>query len=177
MTGSNRRGVTCRPDAEPCAQAKGLFNGLGVPVVLVAGVHRTESITVQKGAPVMSMEERVRCRSSPPLLSASSARQRQEHSMVSPLTWPRPQTAMVLACKWVDEVVELPEYLIDRALLDSVRCEFVAHGDDIPIRTDGTGMFHEVGSRLTPTPIAAPSHRSGSGSGGGSSGSSGGSGR
>ena len=26
--------------------------------------------------------------------------------MVSPLTWPRPQTAMVLACKWVDEVVD-----------------------------------------------------------------------
>ena len=29
------------------------------------------------------------------------------------------------------------------ALLDSLRCDFVAHGDDLPIRTDGTGMYHE----------------------------------
>ena len=37
----------------------------------------------------------------------------------------------------------IPEYRIDVALLDSLRCDFVAHGDDLPIRTDGTGMYHE----------------------------------
>lgn len=53
------------------------------------------------------------------------------------------RVAMVRACKWVDEVTIVPEYLIDVALLDSLRCDFVAHGDDLPIRTDGTGMYHE----------------------------------
>ena len=53
------------------------------------------------------------------------------------------RVAMVKACKWVDEVAIIPEYLIDVALLDSLRCDFVAHGDDLPIRTDGTGMYHE----------------------------------
>ena len=89
-------------------QAKSLFSGMGVKVVLVAGVHRTESITKQKGPPVMSYEERAR---------------------------------MVASCKWVDEVAVIPEYLINVALLDSLRLDFVAHGDDLPIRTDGAGMY------------------------------------
>ncbi len=54
------------------------------------------------------------------------------------------RVAMVKACKWVDEVAIVPEYLIDVALLDSLRCDFVAHGDDLPMRTDGTGMYHEA---------------------------------
>lgn len=92
-------------------QAKGLFAGFRVPVLLVAGIHRTESIIEQKGPPVMTMEERI---------------------------------AMVEACKWVDEVAVIPEYLINNAVLDLLNCDFCAHGDDIPIRTDGTGMYHEV---------------------------------
>jgi ethanolamine-phosphate cytidylyltransferase len=51
---------------------------------------------------------------------------------------------LVEACKWVDEVVVIPEYIIDVKLLDSMHCDFVAHGDDLPIRTDGTGMYHEA---------------------------------
>ena len=54
------------------------------------------------------------------------------------------RVAMVEACKWVDEVAIIPDYLIDVALLDSLRCDFVAHGDDLPIRTDGTGMYHQA---------------------------------
>lgn len=54
------------------------------------------------------------------------------------------RVAMVKACKWVDEVAVIPEYLINVALLDELRCDFVAHGDDLPIRTDGTGMYHEA---------------------------------
>ena len=53
------------------------------------------------------------------------------------------RVAMVEACKWVDEVAIIPDYLIDVALLDSLRCDFVAHGDDLPIRTDGTGAPHQ----------------------------------
>ena len=84
-------------------QAKAMFSGMGVPVVLVAGahdffsgenidisqpvknvrvlwsscagVHTDASIAEQKGPPVMNMSERV---------------------------------AMVKACKWVDEVVRQP---------------------------------------------------------------------
>jgi ethanolamine-phosphate cytidylyltransferase len=92
-------------------QAKMLFSGMGAEVILVAGVHRTQSITRQKGPPVMSDDERAQ---------------------------------MVASCKWVDEVAIIPEYLIDVALLDSLRLDFCAHGDDLPIRTDGTGMFHEA---------------------------------
>lgn len=92
-------------------QAKAMFEGFGVKVILVAGVHRSASITVQKGIPVMTDEERQQ---------------------------------MVASCKWVDEVVVIPEYLISVAVLDSFNLDFVAHGDDLPIRTDGTGMFHEA---------------------------------
>ena len=86
-------------------QAKAMFSGMGVPVVLVAGahdlfsgkhqlvhervrvcfcssgVHTDASIAEQKGPPVMNMSERV---------------------------------AMVKTCKWVDEVVRQPPLLFAR---------------------------------------------------------------
>ena len=92
-------------------QAKTMFEGLGVPVALVAGVHTSATIQKQKGPTVMTDDERV---------------------------------AMVKACMWVDEVAVLPDYLVPVSLLDELRCEFCAHGDDLPIRWDGTGMFHEA---------------------------------
>ena len=78
---------------------------------------------------------------------------------------------LVGACKWVDEVAVLPDYKIDcdvrstacapqaaalgrdgwcdglvprLQVLDSNGCHFVVHGDDLPMRTDGTGVYDEV---------------------------------
>ena len=52
------------------------------------------------------------------------------------------------ACKWVDEVVVGSPYLTDIPYLDSVNCEFIAHGDDIILDKNGKSIyscFDEVG--------------------------------
>lgn len=54
------------------------------------------------------------------------------------------RVALVTECKWVDEVaMDLP-YLITPQLLDSLNCDFVAHGDDLPTRSDGTSVYGSV---------------------------------
>jgi cytidyltransferase-like protein len=40
---------------------------------------------------------------------------------------------LVSACKWVDEVAPNLPYLITPQVLDSLNCDFVAHGDDLPV--------------------------------------------
>jgi ethanolamine-phosphate cytidylyltransferase len=52
--------------------------------------------------------------------------------------------ALVTACKWVDEVAADLPYLITPELLDSLNCDFVAHGDDLPVRSDGTSVYGSV---------------------------------
>jgi len=52
--------------------------------------------------------------------------------------------ALVTACKWVDEVAADLPYLITPQLLDSLNCDFVAHGDDLPTRSDGTSVYGSV---------------------------------
>lgn len=57
------------------------------------------------------------------------------------------RAAMIRACRWVDEVIVGVEYYVNCAILDRVQCDFVAHGDDIPIRKDtGTDAYEEVRS-------------------------------
>jgi len=51
---------------------------------------------------------------------------------------------LVTACKWVDEVAPNLPYLITPQLLDSLNCDFVAHGDDLPTRSDGTSVYGSV---------------------------------
>jgi cytidyltransferase-like protein len=66
---------------------------------------------------------------------------------------------LVSACKWVDEVVPNLPYLITPQVLDSLTCDFVAHGDDLPVcnpfgflachsvgqtRSDGTSVYGSV---------------------------------
>jgi ethanolamine-phosphate cytidylyltransferase len=54
------------------------------------------------------------------------------------------RNALVTACKWVDEVAADLPYLITPELLDSLNCDFVAHGDDLPVRSDGTSVYGSV---------------------------------
>jgi len=57
------------------------------------------------------------------------------------------RAAMIRACRWVDEVIVGVEYYVNCSILERVRCDFVAHGDDIPIRKDtGTDAYEEVRS-------------------------------
>ena len=51
------------------------------------------------------------------------------------------RVAMVKACKWVDEVVENAPYSASIEWLDSVNCNYIAHGDDIAINCDGQDAY------------------------------------
>lgn len=52
---------------------------------------------------------------------------------------------LVATCKWVDEVVCIPEYMVSLEFLDSHNCDFVAHGDDLPTRKGEANMiFHDA---------------------------------
>ena len=53
--------------------------------------------------------------------------------------------AIVKAVKWVDEIVTLVPYMpMTPAFLDSVKADFVVHGDDLPVhKGSGTGMYSE----------------------------------
>jgi len=56
--------------------------------------------------------------------------------------------AAVKSCKWADEVVFDVPYAATPKLLDKLKCDFVAHGDDIPIAANGHSAYHEVMDRL-----------------------------
>eukprot|EP00485_Elphidium_margaritaceum_P003609 CAMPEP_0202698872 /NCGR_PEP_ID=MMETSP1385-20130828/12112_1 /ASSEMBLY_ACC=CAM_ASM_000861 /TAXON_ID=933848 /ORGANISM="Elphidium margaritaceum" /LENGTH=385 /DNA_ID=CAMNT_0049355689 /DNA_START=32 /DNA_END=1189 /DNA_ORIENTATION=- len=56
--------------------------------------------------------------------------------------------AAVQACKWADEVVFDVPYAPSIQLLDKLNCDFVAHGDDVPIASDGKSAYHGVEHRL-----------------------------
>ncbi|CAG9318526.1 unnamed protein product [Blepharisma stoltei] len=45
---------------------------------------------------------------------------------------------LVRACKWVDEVMEEAPYSPTIQLLDSLNCQYAAHGDDLSINADGS---------------------------------------
>eukprot|EP00474_Spongospora_subterranea_P008635 CRZ09093.1 hypothetical protein [Spongospora subterranea] len=52
--------------------------------------------------------------------------------------------AAVRSCKWVDEVAFDTPYTPTIELLDSLNCDFVVHGDDMPLNADGTSVYDEV---------------------------------
>eukprot|EP00484_Ammonia_sp_Unknown_P002050 CAMPEP_0197022584 /NCGR_PEP_ID=MMETSP1384-20130603/3420_1 /TAXON_ID=29189 /ORGANISM="Ammonia sp." /LENGTH=226 /DNA_ID=CAMNT_0042450651 /DNA_START=57 /DNA_END=734 /DNA_ORIENTATION=- len=56
--------------------------------------------------------------------------------------------AAVSACKWADEVVFGVPYEVTQQLLDELNCDFVAHGDDIPIAPDGKSAYHTLVDKL-----------------------------
>eukprot|EP01084_Bolivina_argentea_P269345 457731_1 len=56
--------------------------------------------------------------------------------------------AAVSACKWADEVAFDVPYSPSRQLIDKLNCDYLAHGDDIPIAADGRSCYHEVMDRL-----------------------------
>eukprot|EP00484_Ammonia_sp_Unknown_P023222 CAMPEP_0197045114 /NCGR_PEP_ID=MMETSP1384-20130603/21039_1 /TAXON_ID=29189 /ORGANISM="Ammonia sp." /LENGTH=403 /DNA_ID=CAMNT_0042476681 /DNA_START=38 /DNA_END=1249 /DNA_ORIENTATION=- len=56
--------------------------------------------------------------------------------------------AAVSACKWADEVVFDVPYAPSRELLNKLNCDYVAHGDDIPLAADGQSAYHCVMDKL-----------------------------
>lgn len=50
----------------------------------------------------------------------------------------------VRACKWVDEVVEGAPYTTQLSYLEKYNCDFVVHGDDVVLNSDGTDCYAEV---------------------------------
>merc|ERR1712154_615193 len=56
--------------------------------------------------------------------------------------------AAVSACKWVDEVEFGVPYVPSRELLNKLNCDYVAHGDDIPIAADGHSAYQFIMDKL-----------------------------
>jgi ethanolamine-phosphate cytidylyltransferase len=89
---------------------------------LVVGVHSDEEITLNKGPPVMSLDERYQFTPS-----------FTEH-----------RCASVEACKWSDQVVPYAPYVTEEAWIDRYGCQFVVHGDDISTDADGNDCYEGV---------------------------------
>ena len=51
---------------------------------------------------------------------------------------------LVKACKWVDETVDALEYNPTLALIDSINCSHVGHGDDIAKDSSGQDSYYEI---------------------------------
>ena len=50
------------------------------------------------------------------------------------------------SCKWIDEVVENSPYDVTVETLDKHRCNYYAHGDDLPINAEGIDALSDVRS-------------------------------
>ncbi|KAH8582525.1 phospholipid cytidyltransferase HIGH family [Cryptosporidium sp. chipmunk genotype I] len=50
---------------------------------------------------------------------------------------------LMKGCRWVDETVIGTPYKVEGSLLDQLNCEFVAHGDDLVLCSDGTDPYNE----------------------------------
>eukprot|EP01084_Bolivina_argentea_P011653 21785_1 len=62
--------------------------------------------------------------------------------------------AAVQACKWADEIVFDVPYTLTNKLLNQLNCDYVAHGDDMPVDANGNGSFDEVLHKLKIFPRA-----------------------
>lgn len=51
------------------------------------------------------------------------------------------RTTLVSACKWVDEVVSDVPYTVSIDFVNSLKCDYVAHGDDMPTGIDGKNCY------------------------------------
>lgn len=56
--------------------------------------------------------------------------------------------AAVKSCKWADEVVFDVPYSPSIALLDELKCDYCAHGDDMPVAANGKSAYDAVMDRL-----------------------------
>jgi ethanolamine-phosphate cytidylyltransferase len=54
------------------------------------------------------------------------------------------RSALVRSCKWVDEVVENTPYTPTISLLDELKIDYCAHGDDMPVNENGIGCYDEI---------------------------------
>ena len=52
--------------------------------------------------------------------------------------------ALAFACKWCDEVGEKTPYTPTLATLDKYNCDYLSHGDDIPINEKGECCYDEI---------------------------------
>ncbi|KAK9171556.1 cytidyltransferase-like domain protein [Cryptosporidium meleagridis] len=50
---------------------------------------------------------------------------------------------LMKGCKWADEIVIGTPYIVKGSLLNQLNCEFVAHGDDLVLCSDGTDPYDE----------------------------------
>ncbi|CUV07281.1 unnamed protein product [Cryptosporidium hominis] len=50
---------------------------------------------------------------------------------------------LMKGCKWADEIVIGTPYIVEGSLLNQLNCEFVAHGDDLVLCSDGTDPYNE----------------------------------
>ncbi|KAJ1610707.1 phospholipid cytidyltransferase [Cryptosporidium canis] len=50
---------------------------------------------------------------------------------------------LMKGCKWVDEIVIGTPYKVKESLLNQLNCEYVAHGDDLALCSDGTDPYNE----------------------------------
>jgi len=62
---------------------------------------------------------------------------------VSPIYTQQERTELVRGCKWVDEVVEGTPYSVSSAFLKEMKCDFVAHGDDLTQDANGQDTYSE----------------------------------
>ena len=53
------------------------------------------------------------------------------------------RTEVMRHCKFIDEIVSDVQYVPDIELLDSINCEFYAHGDDPCYSADGIEVTHQ----------------------------------
>eukprot|EP01084_Bolivina_argentea_P270235 459458_1 len=56
--------------------------------------------------------------------------------------------AAVQACKWVDEVIFDVPYSPTQKILNELNCDYVTHGDDMPIDADGNYAYSQVLNKL-----------------------------
>jgi ethanolamine-phosphate cytidylyltransferase len=54
------------------------------------------------------------------------------------------RSALVRACKWIDEVLEDTPYTPTVKFLKDIGADFCAHGDDMPINDQGVGCYDEI---------------------------------
>ncbi|CAI6004748.1 unnamed protein product [Closterium sp. NIES-65] len=131
---------------------------------LVVGVVSDEEILLNKGPPVVSLEDRVRMvrevkwvdevvlhntRLHAPPLHAPSRRLHHSSLCLSPLfPIPRCRVRMVREVKWVDEVVVGTPYCITPAFMHRLfthhRVDFIIHGDDPCLLPDGSDAYAEA---------------------------------
>ena len=75
---------------------------------------------------VISDEEILRAKGAPPVFNLAE------------------RVNQVKQCKWVDEVIEGANYEVELSVLEELKCDFYAHGDDIALNADGLDSCQSI---------------------------------